>query len=175
MLRQLEPLLRQLDSLLTQVDQLAIATLMVVVVVGSMRVLYGAWPWEARKTWYRTQPSVEYVARLRSASPESMMQRLASADTSTDCFDRSRMAQDNSESSEVTISPDTPPIAPKSSEVTISSDAPPIASESSEVTTSSDAPPIAEQLQKPPQKEQKKHPRARLNKLRNGVPNAPTA
>ena len=143
MLRQLEPLLRQLDSLLTQVDQLAIATLMVVVVVGSMRVLYGAWPWEARKTWYRTQPSVEYVARLRSASPESMMQRLASADTSTDCFDRSRMAQDNSESSEV--------------------------------TTSSDAPPIAEQLQKPPQKEQKKHPRARLNKLRNGVPNAPTA
>src|SRR5215471_5549538 len=142
MLRQLDPLLRQLDPLSTQVDTLAIATLMVVVVVSSMRLLYGAWPWEARKTWYRTRRPVEYVATLRSASSESIMQRLASADLSTDSFDRSRMAQDNSEPSEVTIS--------------------------------SDAPPIAEQLQKPPQKELKKHPRARLNKLRNGVPNAPS-
>ena len=158
MLRQLDPLLRQLDPLSTQVDTLAIATLMVVVVVSSMRLLYGAWPWEARKTWYRTRRPVEYVATLRSASSESIMQRLASADLSTGSFDRSRMAQDNSEPSEMTMS----------------SKAPPIASESSEVTISSDAPPIAEQLQKPPQKELKKHPRARLNKLRNGVPNAPS-
>jgi hypothetical protein len=31
-----------------------------------MRLFYGAWPWEANKTWYRTRQAVAYVESLRT-------------------------------------------------------------------------------------------------------------
>ena len=43
-------MLKQLEPMLMQIDPLAIATLIVAVVIGSMRLLHGAWPWEAGKT-----------------------------------------------------------------------------------------------------------------------------
>jgi hypothetical protein len=82
-------------------DEFAIAALVVVVVVGGMRLFYGSWPWEARKTWYCTRQAVAYVEALRgekrrdSAPPA---RRLAgdAVDTSSDSFDRSLMVYDNS-------------------------------------------------------------------------------
>jgi len=111
-------MLKQLEPMLMQIDPLAIATLIVVVVISSMRLLHGAWPWEAGKTWYRTRPAVEYVAKLRSVNRQPMLQQLASVDTSklqqlasvdtsklqqlagvdtsNDSFDRNRIVRDNS-------------------------------------------------------------------------------
>ena len=78
-------------------DWLAVAALMFVVVVSSMRLLYGAWPWEAGKTWYRTRQAVGYVAEMRRANREPTLRRLVSAEnTSNDSFDRSLMVHDNS-------------------------------------------------------------------------------
>ena len=51
-------------AIAAHVDEFAIAALMVVLVVGGMRLFYGSWPWEARKTWYRTRQAVEYVEAL---------------------------------------------------------------------------------------------------------------
>ena len=100
-------MLKQLEPMLMQIDPLAIATLIVVVVISSMRLLHGAWPWEAGKTWYRTRPAVEYVAKLQSVNRQPMLQQLASVDTSklqqlagvdtsNDSFDRNRIVRDNS-------------------------------------------------------------------------------
>jgi hypothetical protein len=78
-------------------DWLAVAALMFVVVVSSMRLLYGAWPWEAGKTWYRTRQAVGYVAKMRRANREPTLRRLVSAEnTANDSFDRSLMVHDNS-------------------------------------------------------------------------------
>ena len=49
------------DKLAITVDELAITALQLVVMLVGMRLLYGAWPWEARKTWYRTRQAVAYV------------------------------------------------------------------------------------------------------------------
>ena len=88
------------------VDQLATATATVAMMFIGMRLLYGAWPWEAHKTWYRTRPLVAYVAalqRLRRELPERQVDSSETsnanhagsppslqpgADTSTDTFDR---------------------------------------------------------------------------------------
>ena len=38
-------------------EQIAALAIVPAVFIG-MRLLYGAWPWESRKTWYRTKPFV---------------------------------------------------------------------------------------------------------------------
>ena len=53
------------DKLAITADELAITALQLVVMLVGMRLLYGAWPWEARKTWYRTRQAVTYVEALR--------------------------------------------------------------------------------------------------------------
>jgi len=47
-------------------DQLAVPALLLVLILGGMRLLYGAWPWEVSKTWYRTRQAVAYVESLRA-------------------------------------------------------------------------------------------------------------
>jgi hypothetical protein len=51
---------------MTLFDQFAVAAPVLIVVFGGMRLIYGAWPWEADKTWYRTRAAVDYVAAVRS-------------------------------------------------------------------------------------------------------------
>ena len=36
-----------------------------------MRLLYGAWPWESRKTWYRTKPFVPVMAASEQINSEA--------------------------------------------------------------------------------------------------------
>ena len=115
-------------------DWLAVATLMFIVVVSSMRLLYGAWPWEAGKTWYRTRQAVGYVAEMRRANREPTLRRLVSAEnTSNDSFDRSLMVHDNSP----------PEAAPQH--------------ERAAVATSLDVAPVAERPEKPLQEATKKY------------------
>jgi hypothetical protein len=87
--------------LLLPFDQFAIAALMVVLVVGGMRLFYGAWPWEASKTWYRTRQAVEYVEGLRGEKKRDLALPAPgplqdSVDTSSDSFDRGKIVYDNS-------------------------------------------------------------------------------
>ena len=82
-------------------DEFAIAALVVVVVVGGMRLFYGSWPWEARKTWYCTRQSVAYVEALRGEkrrdpAPSALPLVGDAVDTSSDSFDRGLMVYDNS-------------------------------------------------------------------------------
>ena len=81
--------------------EFVIAALMVVVVVGGMRLFYGSWPWEARKTWYCTRQAVEYVEALRGEkrrdpAPPALPLVGDAVDTSSDSFDRGLMVYDNS-------------------------------------------------------------------------------
>jgi hypothetical protein len=87
--------------LLLPFDQFAVAALIVVVVVGVMRWFYGAWPWEASKTWYRTRQTVAYVEALRREKKRDSALPAPgplgdSVDTSSDSFDRDKIAYDNS-------------------------------------------------------------------------------
>jgi len=105
-------------------DPLLVAVLMIAVVISGMRVLYGAWPWEARKTWYRTRLAVDYVEAVRDANRESALRplplgegscssdtldgglralRQVTGDTSGDSFDRSLVVQENSPPEVVTL------------------------------------------------------------------------
>jgi hypothetical protein len=82
-------------------DEFAIAALVVVVVFGGMRLFYGSWPWEARKTWYCTRQAVAYVEALRGQkrrdpAPPALPLVGDAVDTSSDSFDRSLMVHDNS-------------------------------------------------------------------------------
>jgi hypothetical protein len=79
------------DKLAITADELAITALLLVVVVAGMRLLYGAWPWEARKTWYRTRQAVAYVEALRGEKKRGPAPRPVqdAVDTSSDSFDRS--------------------------------------------------------------------------------------
>ena len=63
-------------------DLLATATVMVVMMFVGMRFLYGAWPWEAHKTWYRTRELVEYVLALQRAHREWVAEQAGSTETS---------------------------------------------------------------------------------------------
>ena len=93
-------------------DPLAFAAALIVLTLGAMRLLYGAWPWEARKTWYHTRPAVEYLAALRRAQRDRELGQLENSfkaandrfagsvtplrqvagDASVDHFDRSSMS-----------------------------------------------------------------------------------
>src|SRR5262245_41886930 len=52
------------QTMIPPFDQLVVVWLLLVVVLGGMRLFYGAWPWEASKTWYRTRQAVAYVESL---------------------------------------------------------------------------------------------------------------
>jgi hypothetical protein len=47
-------------------DQLVLSVIVLILVGGGMRLFYGAWPWEIRKTWYRTRQAVDFVEALRN-------------------------------------------------------------------------------------------------------------
>ena len=82
-------------TIAAHVDEFAIAALMVVLVVGGMRLFFGSWPWEVRKTWYRTRQAVEYVEALRGEKGREQVAGNA-VDASSESFDRNRMVYDNS-------------------------------------------------------------------------------
>jgi hypothetical protein len=109
---------------------LLVTAVMIVLVFSGMRLLYGAWPWEADKTWYHTRQAVEYVVALQRAHRERALRvvgtsetsndsfarnlpppRLVGCDASCDSFDRSLMAHDNSPPEVVT-----PPMVPPPAE-----------------------------------------------------------
>ena len=84
-------------------DEFVLAAAVIVVVVGGMRLFYGAWPWQASKTWYRTREAVHYVEALRAEMSRNPTQRRVGetketapvvrlvqdvADTNSDRFDR---------------------------------------------------------------------------------------
>ena len=56
-------------------DQFVLAALVLVIVFGGMRFFYGAWPWEASKTWYRTRETALYVEALRAEKNCNSTQR----------------------------------------------------------------------------------------------------
>ena len=65
-------------------EQIAALAIVPAVFIG-MRLLYGAWPWESRKTWYRTKPFVpvrQPPAQINSDAKETPV------DTDNDHFDR---------------------------------------------------------------------------------------
>jgi hypothetical protein len=65
-------------------DQLVGVWLLLIVMLGGMRLFYGAWPWEASKTWYRTRHAVEYVETLRAEKKPLAVQPVQDAgDTGT--------------------------------------------------------------------------------------------
>jgi hypothetical protein len=47
-------------------DDIVLAGILITLMLGGMRLLYGSWPWEASKTWYRTRQAVDYVEGLRA-------------------------------------------------------------------------------------------------------------
>lgn len=53
------------DTVIPAFDEFVLAALVLIVFVGGMRSLYGAWPWEVSKTWYRTRDAVHYLEALR--------------------------------------------------------------------------------------------------------------
>src|SRR5262245_56304207 len=78
-------------------DQLVVAAVVVAVVLGGMRLFYGAWPWEAGKTWYRTRQAVEYVASLRNGKGLPALRLVLNVtNTARDSFDRRLCAHDTS-------------------------------------------------------------------------------
>ena len=72
-------------------DQVALSTLILLLVGGGMRLFYGAWPWEVRKTWYRTQQAVDFVEALRNEKEQKSPPLLA--EDSANAF-APRLAQD---------------------------------------------------------------------------------
>jgi hypothetical protein len=93
-------------------DQCVVFAFLLVVVVGEMRLFYGAWPWEANKTWYRTRPAVDYVKALRGQKCDMALRPMRNLiDNSGDSFDRRLVV--NSDSSPEAVSP---PKAPPSAE-----------------------------------------------------------
>ena len=85
-------------------EEIAALAIVPVMFIG-MRLLYGAWPWESRKTWYRTKPFVPVMAASEQINSEaeeaphivpqeqiSSEARKATADTDSDHFDRKLMS-----------------------------------------------------------------------------------
>ena len=111
-------------------DLLVVAGLIIFLIFGGMRLLYGAWPWEGRKTWYHTRPAVEYLAALRREHRDRELHELENTfnatndrfagsvtplrqvadDASADHFDRSSMVHGNSLPKAATL-PEVPPAA----------------------------------------------------------------
>jgi len=80
---------QKIIELLTVTPDDAIAALaMVTAMLIGMRLLYGAWPWETRKTWYRTKP---VVPTPTPPEPNSKATETP-ADTEDDHFDRRLIA-----------------------------------------------------------------------------------
>ena len=72
-------------ELLTVTPDDGIAALaMVTAMLIGMRLLYGAWPWENRKTWYRTKPFVP----MRAPPEPNSEATETTVDTKNDHFDR---------------------------------------------------------------------------------------
>ena len=80
---------QKITELLTMTPDDVIAALaMVTALLIGMRLLYGAWPWESRKTWYRTKPIVPVPT-----PPEPNSEATETpADTENDHFDRKLIA-----------------------------------------------------------------------------------
>jgi hypothetical protein len=100
------------DEFAITADEFATTALLLVVVIAGMRLLYGAWPWEASKTWYGTRQAVAYVEALRGEKKRGFALRLVpdAVDTSGDSFDRSLTVNDTSPP-EVTPPPEAPALA----------------------------------------------------------------
>ena len=78
---------QKITELLTMTPDDVIAALaMVTAMLIGMRLLYGAWPWESRKTWYRTKPVVPAQIPTNSDAAETRV------DTEDDHFDRRLIA-----------------------------------------------------------------------------------
>ena len=92
-------------------DAMIEAIALVMVAFSGMRVLYGSWPWEGRKTWYRTKrfvpampPPEQTNSEAKEAPTKSFVPVMAPleqinteaketpADTDSDHFDRELMA-----------------------------------------------------------------------------------
>ena len=69
-------------------DDVIAALAMVTAMLIGMRLLYGAWPWESRKTWYRTKP---FVPVPTPPEPNSEATETP-VDTKDDHFDRKLIA-----------------------------------------------------------------------------------
>ena len=55
-----------LRAIMPPFDDVVLAGILVTIMLGGMRLLYGSWPWEASKTWYRTRQAVDYVEASRA-------------------------------------------------------------------------------------------------------------
>ena len=76
------------ELLTMSLDDVIAAFAIVTAMLFAMRLLYGAWPWETRKTWYRTKPIVP-----APTSPEPNSEATETpADTEDDHFDRRLIA-----------------------------------------------------------------------------------
>ena len=60
-----------LELLAVMPDEAIAALAIVPAMFIGMRVLYGAWPWESRKTWYRTKPFVPVKQRPEQIKSEA--------------------------------------------------------------------------------------------------------
>jgi hypothetical protein len=80
-------------------DGIAALAMVTAMLIG-MRLLYGAWPWESRKTWYRTKTFVP----MRAPPEPNSEATEAPVDTKNDDFDRKLIsAQPNSEATETMV------------------------------------------------------------------------
>ena len=68
-------------------DEVAALAMVAAMLIG-MRLLYGAWPWESRKTWYRIK---QFVPVPIAPAPNSEATETP-VDTKDDHFDRKLMA-----------------------------------------------------------------------------------
>ena len=92
-------------------DAMIEAIALVVVAFSGMRVLYGSWPWEGRKTWYRTKrfvpampppeqtnsegkeaPTKSFVPVMALPEQSHSETKEAPVDTDSDHFDRKLIA-----------------------------------------------------------------------------------
>jgi hypothetical protein len=71
----------------TPADGIAALAMVMVIFIG-MRFLYGAWPWESRKTWYHTKPFVPVTAPPEQINSKA---KEITAGTESDHFDRRLM------------------------------------------------------------------------------------
>ena len=82
------PYQKIIELLTMTADDVIAALAMVTAMLIGMRLLYGAWPWENRKTWYRTKSFVPVMPLPKQINNQA---EDAPADTDTDHFDRKLM------------------------------------------------------------------------------------
>src|SRR5262245_45288745 len=54
------------QSMMPPFDELLPTGIVLILVLGCMRLFDGSWPWEAKKTWYRTRQAVDSVEASRA-------------------------------------------------------------------------------------------------------------